>query len=508
MAKKKIDWILVMVFLIAFLVRWKCFLGGIEWNNIDNVRDILIAKHINLYAEYPQRGPTAAGGFGVLLNSSFYYYFWAWLWKIFPSEKVIPTVMMVLGMGTLFLSNLIAKSMLKNKWFRYLFLLWIALSPELIKASVDPSQPAMAMFWTLLAVWGVVKFYESGKRKYLWYLIVGNWLSLETHYSVFSVYPLLILLMVVALRKWKPRFSRTMLAAGLGTICIWILTTYKNVFGDQINYLQNFFAKSDFNIGSLLKGIEYFGINLWQDSTGLVPEIYGWWIGILLIPLVWALIKMYKSRDIWFGTWIGGLFLGLILAATQLKISYSAVQYIKIYTIFLPLLWVYMMEKVFRGNLVKVLALLILILAKGFYFRTSGFEQISTRSNEVVKKISDLIYDDAQINFKEKDFSFRIWESDNGGEMYDFCSVIFWYWLEKNTGRHLVRLDVEESNTFYPIKSKDLDYGYLVCTNVGNFFDISGCRDDFVKKTGIETKRLTLLGSEKPRWYVYRVGLK
>ena len=494
MTKRKIDWILVLIFLMAFLVRLKFYFDGIEWNNIDNVRDILIAKHINLYGEYPQRGPSAAGGFGVLLNSSFYYYFWTLAWKIFPSEKVFPIVMMLLGIGTLYLCNLLAKLIIKDKWYRYLFLVWIALSPVLIKSSVDPSQPTLTMFWTLLVLWGIVKFYKSGKEKYWWWVIIGNWLALETHYSIFVVYPLIIIWGLISIRKWKMKIGKLLLAIAV-TIFIWIMTTYRNVPGDQIGYLKIFFEKSSFGAKELVEGIRYLTNNLLMDM--------GW---IVLVPTLW-LVKMFKKNEVYFWTGLGALFLGLVLIASQLKVTYSAVEYLKIYLILCPLLGVYLMDRFLQKKYFVLVFLGLLLITKLIYFKNSGFWEVAEKSNLAIKQIAELIYKDAGQNFKDKKYSFRIWGSDNGGEMYDFCSVTIWYWLEKMTNSHLVSLDIKDGNTFYPIGGKNLNYGYLVCTNIGNFFDISNCQEKFTKNTGIESTKMNLLGNEGGRWYVYRVGI-
>src|SRR3990172_43604 len=48
----------------------------------DESRDMLVAKHIVEYGEWLWRGPYAAGGQNILLNSPVYYYLLAIFWFI------------------------------------------------------------------------------------------------------------------------------------------------------------------------------------------------------------------------------------------------------------------------------------------------------------------------------------------------------------------------------------------------------------------------------------------
>jgi hypothetical protein len=511
---KKIDWILAIIIVSAFLIRMLQFENGVQWSNLDTARDMLVAKHINLYGEYPTRGPAAAGGYGFLLNSTFYYYFWAAILKFIPFEMVIPMVMMCFGIGIIILCNLIG-GLTVGRFSKYLWLVVAVFSPELIKMSVDPSQPGMVVFFILLVLFGLTKFYKTGNSLWLLCAILGNWLGLEIHYSIFSLYPLFIFLFLVSHNKWKGiqgkfKFKRELLLAGLASGFVWAMRTYINSPGDQIYYFSEFLNRSDFDLKSVFESMVHLVKLLLIDLTGVeIQQV--WLVGILGIIIIFlGLIKLVKKGDKWALSWFGGLSVGILLISTQLRIVPSAIEYIRSYFILFPFLLIYFMEKILSPKLMKVVVLIFSLMIVYFSYKLSNFKYFSQTDNITVKHMADIILNDALINFKDKNLSFNIWHDNNGGQLYDYSAAMLWLKLENITGRQLVKLDINSGNVFYQ-NDNNVDYGYLVCSSFGGFVDIGGCQEDFLKNY-LGKYKLSFIekssDEEITKWLIYRVNSK
>lgn len=511
---KKIDWVLMIILVMALVIRVMQFRNGVQWNNVDVMRDMLVAKHINLYGEYPLRGPTAAGGYGVLLNSTLYYYFWAVVWKIIPTEIVMPIVMTVVGMGIIILCNLIGKIML-SKYSRYLWLIIVALSPEMIRASVDPSQPKMIILFGLLVIFGLTKYYKTGNILWLLWSVLGNWLGLEIHYSIFALYPIFIMFFLVSSVKWKNKFGKNIswlvvLFAWLASLFVWITTTFKNVWGDQINFILVFLNKSDFNIKGISEGVVRVTKFLIIDLIGFEVKM-NWIIGTIVISLLTVgIVRWIKRKDWWLLAFGVGLGLGELLVATQLSFLPSSVEYIKLYFVLFPLLLIYFFETtILSKKVIKMAAIGLSIAAIYFSWKVNNWKYVTSGDNEVVNHITNVIYDDALLNFKDNKMSFNIW-NDNDNQLYDFSSVIFWYWLEKKMGRQLVRLDVYNGNVFYPLNNTE-NRGYLICLNWGGFMNMKNCPELFLKNYPAKYKLALIdknISDRKTEWFIYRVNTK
>jgi hypothetical protein len=417
--------------------------------------------------------------------------------------------MTIVGMGIIIMCYLIGNLML-DKLPKYLWLIIITFSPSLIVSSINPSQPGLVVFFGLIIIYGLIKFYKTGNCLWLLWSVLGNWLSLEIHYSIFSLYPLFTLLFMASFIKWKNHLSKTkswliILIAGSVSLFVWIMTTYRINPGDQIDYFSTWLNRFNLDLSSILSGVTFLIKNLILDliSNNVYLRKLTLTVGFILIT---GAIKIIIKKEWWLLIWEVGIMSGLIIIATQLSL-FSSIYYSMSYYVLFSLLLICLMEKILPKNIVKIIFISLIIIKIVNSYQEYGFKY--NQNNVGVEDLTDVIYNDYLNNFQDKNFSFNILH-DTGFQLYDFSSVILWYWLEKKVGRQLVKLDVN-GNNFYPINSNH-NWAYLICSNFGGYGgDENNCQSKFVNNYPKEYK-LTFIEKNQVekqlRWSIYRVIIR
>lgn len=508
------DWIVILIFLLALGLRVAQFgREGLDWFQSDVARDMLVSKHINLYGEYPKSGPYASGGHGLLQNSTAYYYFWALIFKICPFEIAIPIVTITIGMATIGLCNLIG-NLLLNRFSKYLWLVIITFSQMFIWSSISPSQPGMVIFFGLLVVFGLIKYYRTGKSLWLLWSILGNWLSLEIHYSIFALYPLFILLLVASVIKWRNKLGKLrdwlIVAVTCGfSLYFWMLSTYKYRAWEQINYFKAWVGNSDLNLMSMLSGLGSLVNSLVFDLIGSNKCLF---ILVVVLVLLIGSIKLFMKKD-WLALFFGlGLFCGLVLVSTQLKtVGGSAYLYIEAYYVLFPLYLLYLVEKIILAKYKKTMTWILVLIFIFFLQRWIVlFSSSDITTRVVVNQVVDVIEKDSSVNLNKNISSFNLWH-DSGFQTYNFFAVTFWYWLEERKQQRLIKLDIADGNNFYPLGDNYNSQGYLICSNFdGPSESEEDCQKKFINNFNQSYKLNFIergLNTEWYKWSVYRVSM-
>lgn len=310
--QKSLFVVLVLILILASFLRfyrldeYMTFLG-------DEGRDAIIVKDIITFKNFPLIGPPTSVG-NIYLGPLYYYMMAASM--VFTLSPVAAAGMdALIGVLTVYLIYYLSKA-----WFgkvsgliaAYLY----AISPVTIIYSRSSWNPNPTPFFSLLAILGLYKARTSGN--YLWLILTGICAAaaLQMHYLALILLPILGVSWIKELLYLKRLTEGKFFWRGtiLGIISFLLLMSPLLIFDLKHDFL-NYKA-----VTSLLTNRESVGFNILETLSKIAPiynnNLVGRYITgevliltpaisiLILLPIFWTGILMYRKKDFNWGLWM------------------------------------------------------------------------------------------------------------------------------------------------------------------------------------------------------------
>ena len=303
--KNKIKLILGLIFLIGIILRFYQLDRNVwQQTGYDESRDMLVARHIIQYGEVIARGPLAAGGHKILMNSPVYYYFISFLWLITQNPIIFMYVWTSIMSSAIVIGYFVGKK-LDGKKAGLILASLIAINPHIVFGSRELLQPHLLIVFSLLFIWAILSFFNKKEHRYAllatFFLLTG----LHFHYGVLLILPVGMLwlgkiwLKINNFEKLSVKKILGMIVTASTVLASWIFLTYQVVPLDQFYFL--IFNQEQTKHYSFLVQIK----NSWLQLTDMIWQGYseklniiGISFFILILIAIQPLLK--KSKKIFF----------------------------------------------------------------------------------------------------------------------------------------------------------------------------------------------------------------
>ena len=295
--------ILGIVLLAAYLrlnniTGYMTFLG-------DEGRDVLVVKRMLVDHKWTLLGPTASVG-GFFLGPVYYYFMlpFLWLWRLDPTG---PAVMVALfGIATVYLLYRAGRDMF-NPWVGIVASALYASSPVVIAYSRSSWNPNLVPFFSLMTIYLLWKYTESGKPRYVFWTGICLGIGLQLHYLFVFLFP-------VAFLWTKPRSWITL---GIGFVfgyAPFLLFELRHGFPNTRSIVQFILAGKDTGFSTvafqatvsevIFRSIGRLVLRL---PEGEVPQLWQWRIGGILLASIAILAYSFRNAQyrlllLWGGT--------------------------------------------------------------------------------------------------------------------------------------------------------------------------------------------------------------
>ncbi len=283
----------------------------------DEGRDMLIMKKILVEGDLPLIGPPTS--VGNIYLGPLYYYMMALPTAIFWMNPVASAAMNAfIGVLTVGLVYYLAKI-----WFGRIPALitsfLYAISPVTIIYSKSSWNPNPAPFFTLLAVFGLYKLHLS--RNFNWLILTGAAVAATTqmHYLALILIPIAGIIWLNEAFNFKETKKHFWSGTILGILSFWAMMLPLIVFDFKHNFLNFRAMRELFTVSDALKAESAANFGKFYDllSNKLINryisagnEILGFMLLlIILIPIIFMLVKVVKSKVLDFPNFILGVWL-------------------------------------------------------------------------------------------------------------------------------------------------------------------------------------------------------
>lgn len=466
---------------VSYAPSWLWFMEG-----YDESRDMLVARHIAEFGEHIVRGPFAAGGKDILINSPVYYYFIAGLWIITRSAEGVMNAWHVVMISIVILGYLTG-CRIRDKLTGLSIAALLAFHPEIVQLSRFISQPHFIPVWTVLIL------YFISKRKFSPFQFVWGvsmvFAGAHLHLSAFLFIP--VFTMVLLYRHWlaeKFRVSSILLSflEVEIVVIVWAWITYREYLFDQMRVFS-LLQRSGFGAvtGSVWESLS----KVFELTTvGMHPLV----AYILLFVGVISVIREFKRTNrghikLWYGMVIMlCLSAVVILGLYRSEVMHTYV--LGVFTIVLCFIAFGIRELFSLNRWIGALVLMIISI------------QLTTHSVDRMRASPGISYykqHEAIAGAIYDDFVFRtglsadsemtidpdfivVTLSDPPFFVYDaWGSGATWFWLEKYFGRPLVSI-VPYGVNFMP-RYLSPRMMYLVCDTRNGSSGVENCLLRFIK---------------------------
>lgn len=505
--------ILFLIIILGAYFRFHSITNFTIWGG-DDVRDILVAKHMIEYNENKFIRPYCVGcrELGFLSNSPVYFWFLALLWPITRSAQGMINFFALLGTLIIPICFLIAYSVLGRKSGMAAAFL-VAISPKMISYSHTVFQPYLVPFFTCLSL--LFLSIAIKKKDYILLFISAFFLflAINIHYSSILILPTLIFWWLKSI-KWKTKLKKQkqilLVAFGLFLIqlaVIWYLLTYpfrhKNIpslttFTKSLkSLLKHFSLNPKLSFSRLTQN---FSLIL-KNSSGFSD--YSSFQGIITLLIIASCIFITISNKKKKAFFLLSLFMGI-----PFLIFYPGMPLQTYYIPIYPFIFIFFSQivnfkltdkKTFFGLLLLGPFSLTLIRKDLFLLKNpppSNFNQS--------KKIASLIYQDYQENFFENNsYKLDIFFCEKQGHSSQWATPNYWYFLEEYSQQRLVEL-VPHFNNIEPICKNPKVFYLIFRTANQKYFNI--CLNTFYSRHSDWTDASYYNFSNSPQgWEIIRM---
>lgn len=262
----------------------------------DESRDILVAKHIVNYQEFIKRGPLAAGGQGVLMNSPIYYYFLAAIWLITGTPLAFMWGWSLLMSGAVLIGYFVGKELYDQKTGLILASI-LAVNQQAIYNSRELLQPHLLMMTSLLFIWSMLLLIKKLQLKDALLATFFLLIPLHFHYGVLLIIPagvawlIYYWLQINKTKGFTPKNVLGIIILGEAIFLSWIFLSYKFFPFDQFYFPIISFERSHtfFSFYQLRDFWSQLLKMIWQD--GLSKNLY-----MKLLLLFASVIAIFKRK--------------------------------------------------------------------------------------------------------------------------------------------------------------------------------------------------------------------
>lgn len=469
----------LLLFLIIVVAVWFRFahLSGFIWEMVgyDESRDMLVAKHITNFGEHIWRGPLVAGGFNVLKNSPFYYYFIAALWFIGRSPLGVMYVWAFLTVVVVVLGYRIGVN-IWDRWTGLWIAVLLAVHPNLINLSKQIGQPNLLPLWIVLLIWNLTR--KKQMNFFDLHVNIGLlFLALHIHYGSLIIIPVCYVWILWV--WWKRNTIKGKLVSIVTpfliseyVVLVWIFLTYKAVPFDQIIFFQlNAVVESVSRYQIFLSIVKQVAALVWTniDSRISVLSI----MGSMLLVYIWSTRKQVHSL---FREHIRFLIACCIVPILLFSIyigHVSPTYVLSLIPIYLIILGIAIRILIKKQCVVGVLlgCVIVCFFANSAYRLSRNIigESFYTKNRFVAEAIyRDYIREEGSISKELKANqdtvpSFRLMTFSMFPYMiFDgWAPSSVWYWLEEFFQLRLVSIDSSENNFTPRVESPK--YLYVIC---------------------------------------------
>ena len=206
--------IFLAILVLGVYLRTTNLLNTTTWFG-DSGRDILVAKHMALYRDNLMVAPGANGGFGVLINTPFYFWILACMWLFTGSEQGVILLFSLIGVSNIVIAYVVAKQF--GRGFSALLLpFFVTVSSFFVYAARNVWQPHLLPFFQLLSMLFLIRGLKN-HTKYLYLSIQMAFFATHIHLSYTPL--LLITIAVTAYALYRKRHYMN-----LAYMCILIIS--------------------------------------------------------------------------------------------------------------------------------------------------------------------------------------------------------------------------------------------------------------------------------------------
>lgn len=489
----------VVIFLVAIYFRGYNLYDRVEWSG-DSSRDISIARHIAFLGDRPLCGQYTWGGHGLINNSSLYYYFTAGVHSIWDNVLTIPYFFVIVDSLAVAIFFLIAFEF--NKGLGLVFGLVLAVNRYLSTLVLMVTTPYLMPIVVMVAIYF---WYKSSKSKNIIYFLGYIYfciLSLHIHYSILSIFPVLIIggLWLYKKNLWYKKKWWIPILWTIILLMIWVGATYRVRLFDQFEIL-GLLGKNHNTIQQILtKSIEiHQGIldHILNIKNNYIVVIFwlcfyiggGWitWKKRKTEPLLGFIFLLFASINL--SSFIGGSW---VIGNGYIHYSYQIL-----------FLFIFLVLNIFskQGRLryfFTIIIGIILLMLSINYKNVADFLTNFNRGNHQVEmniNVSKLIVEDVNRHGGDYDIIFY---DENYGIGYGKweMSPSLWYFVEKIGKKKMINADGKKGgdNVGFTLISDDNNpVFYLLCSYRNSFISwdrFKECEDAFQNMySGISFKK-------------------
>lgn len=481
--------VLILIVIIALSLRFYK-LDKSVWMQagFDESRDTLVAKHIVENSEYISRGPFAAGGLESLLNSPIYYYFLAFLW-FFTKNPTALLYSWALVMTIPILIGFLIGNKLKDKPTGLIIAGLFAVNLRFVFGAKEMSQPFLLLVFSTLFTLFALMFIKDKNNKLRNYLlsIFFLMLPLHFHYGILVAMPAGMIWMIYffyQINKKPIKFNNKKVLLPILLFLLmaisWLSLTYKYFIFDQFSFLiANKNAGSSYSFSEQINSaISIVSKTIWGDFYPNELNI----IFIFLTLFLRKKILKYKKVALFLFSFIFsvisfGLYKGYIYGSYILFL----------YPFFLIVISIIIRETFDKNKLLGISLGGLIFFSMFFQTKKQIIERLPAISYEGEhKEIAKIIYENYQSleikqdNNNQPKLLISLYSTRNDMVYDAWGNSGFWYYLEKNFNKNLVR-NINDGVNLFPLELYP-SVIYMICDHrVHSEFIESRCINYFAK---------------------------
>jgi len=398
MVGEKVNWLLLIIFLVAIVVRFLYFPNDISFT-YDQARDAFIAREV-VAGDLKIIGPPST--FEGIFHGPLYYYIVGPLYQLSNGNpELVSAFLRISNVLGIFLVFMIARNLFSQR-IGLIAAMLFGLSFEQTQYAIFLGHPSLAVLAVLLFYLGLTLLFIKKERKGLIIALFGLGLSIQFHFSLIILFlPLSLLLFL--LRKRIPLLGEKTLMKSLIVFSIatasYLLAEFNFNFRtikSLVGFLLNRDGGAYLNMGNVIIVAQRFvHDNIFQAKSG-------WILLVLLLVLIYLFIKKkHRISSIILTTWLfGSLFIYLFDHSNLPPYQYSIAG-----SVSLVILTSYILNKLIQKQSMIGLLLLGLVISSN----THLIKNINPGGN-----IVEIIVQDGMLLSKQKEVLDYIYQKTSG----------------------------------------------------------------------------------------------
>lgn len=479
------EWLCVGLLLISFLIRFYNFDYPIINGEVQ--RDYLVGRHIAYFGERVLTGPCCLwnGTFGNLRHSPVYYYFIAFLLRLFDNLMWVSFVNLALQVLSVWLLFKIGQLLFNSKT-GLVAATFFALSSYGVEQSVYMWQPRLMSAFFLLTALLLTLTWKKHERRFLFVALPLFIFAGSIHSSLFALMPSLIVLIVYFFRK-KILDRNLIFFLIIESLFGWLIA-YGSVvvFLIQTKIVQGYLQKAlvDLWVHSSQEFVNQIVTIIQQLFMSFFSSIHPLTLstGLILTGIVFFRVKQKDSHNTSLV-----ILLGIVLQFVVVVAFIKAPIWQFYLTPLFPLLFLivaYGLTIVRQRNTQEKIVKAILYLFFIWMFSNSlsflnprlrTITQVDEGVESMVTEIKDIA---RQKGTQQLDF-FQMFVVSKGVRSPPLADLVFWVPLEKKLQTQLFTLTDEAQS--YALGPKSHEFVFLICQSDPGMVTEYECMSYFAK---------------------------